>query len=42
MVVRQSGTEPMVRVMIEGEDRARITGLAAEVAAAVESATLST
>jgi phosphoglucosamine mutase len=28
VLVRKSGTEPLLRVMIEGEDEARITALA--------------
>lgn len=35
IVVRYSGTEPLARVMIEGEDQARIEALADEVAAAI-------
>jgi phosphoglucosamine mutase len=38
LLVRASGTEPLVRVMIEGDDRARIERLAAEVAETVERA----
>lgn len=36
VVVRPSGTEPLVRVMIEGEDIAEITSLAKELALVVE------
>ena len=38
VVLRPSGTEPVVRVMIEGEDRSRVEKLAREVADTVESA----
>ncbi len=38
VVLRPSGTEPVVRVMIEGEDRSRVKKLAREVADTVESA----
>jgi phosphoglucosamine mutase len=38
ILVRASGTEPLVRVMIEGDDRERIGALAHEVARAVEAA----
>jgi phosphoglucosamine mutase len=38
ILVRASGTEPLVRVMIEGDDRGRIERLAAEVAETVERA----
>ncbi len=38
ILVRASGTEPLVRVMIEGDDRASIERLAAEVAETVERA----
>ena len=38
VVLRPSGTEPVVRVMIEGEDRSRVERLAGEVAETVESA----
>lgn len=38
VVLRPSGTEPVVRVMIEGEDRRRVERLAREVADTVESA----
>ncbi len=33
LVLRYSGTEPLVRIMIEGRDRGQIEGLAAELAA---------
>ena len=36
ILVRPSGTEPLVRVMLEGRDRAQIDRLAGEVAAAIE------
>ena len=35
VLLRPSGTEPVVRVMVEGEDRAHVQGLAEEIAAAV-------
>ena len=35
IVLRPSGTEPVVRVMIEGDDQAEITSLAEETAAVV-------
>ena len=38
VVLRPSGTEPVVRVMIEGDDPGRVEKLAREVAATVESA----
>jgi phosphoglucosamine mutase len=38
ILVRPSGTEPLIRVMIEGDDRARIEALAHEVAEVVRSA----
>jgi phosphoglucosamine mutase len=38
ILVRSSGTEPLIRVMIEGDDRARIDRLANEVAEIVRSA----
>lgn len=41
VVLRPSGTEPVVRVMIEGQDRARVKRLAREVADTVESAVVS-
>ena len=41
VVLRPSGTEPVVRVMIEGEDRGRVERLAQEVADTVESAACS-
>ena len=37
VVLRPSGTEPVVRVMVEGEDRSRVKKLAREVADMVES-----
>ncbi|MBI4391464.1 MAG: phosphoglucosamine mutase, partial [candidate division NC10 bacterium] len=36
LLVRTSGTEPVVRVMVEGEDRARIEALARSLAAVIE------
>jgi phosphoglucosamine mutase len=38
ILVRASGTEPLIRVMIEGDDRVRIDALASEVAEIVRSA----
>jgi phosphoglucosamine mutase len=35
ILVRPSGTEPLIRVMIEGDDRARIDALARDVAETV-------
>ena len=35
VVVRYSGTEPLARVMIEGEDEAQISALADDIAAAI-------
>ncbi|GAC1657508.1 MAG: hypothetical protein NVS9B12_09610 [Vulcanimicrobiaceae bacterium] len=36
LLVRPSGTEPLIRVMIEGEDKARIDALARDLAALIE------
>jgi phosphoglucosamine mutase len=36
LLVRYSGTEPLVRIMIEGKDQQEIQGWAAEIAAAVK------
>ena len=38
VLLRPSGTEPVVRVMVEGEDEAMVRQLAGEIAAVVESA----
>ncbi len=38
VLLRPSGTEPVVRVMVEGEDAALVKSLAADIAAVVESA----
>lgn len=38
VLLRPSGTEPVVRVMVEGEDRAQVKSLAQELAAVVENA----
>jgi phosphoglucosamine mutase len=38
LLVRASGTEPLIRVMIEGDDRARIVALAEELAQVVRNA----
>jgi len=40
VLLRPSGTEPVVRVMVEGEDRARVQHLAEAIAAAVRSSEL--
>jgi phosphoglucosamine mutase len=37
-LLRPSGTEPVVRVMVEGEDAAQVQTLAEELAAVVERA----
>ena len=39
LLLRPSGTEPVLRVMVEGEDDAEVESIAAEVAAAAEQAT---
>jgi phosphoglucosamine mutase len=36
VLLRPSGTEPVVRVMVEGEDRAHVQGLADQIAAVVK------
>ncbi len=41
MLVRLSGTEPLVRVMVEATDAAVADGVAGELVAAVERATAS-
>jgi phosphoglucosamine mutase len=38
VLLRPSGTEPLVRVMVEGRDRRQVESLAAEIAASVETA----
>ncbi|MEE9195639.1 MAG: phosphoglucosamine mutase, partial [Alphaproteobacteria bacterium] len=38
LLVRRSGTEPVVRVMAEGDDEALIERVASEVCAAIEAA----
>jgi phosphoglucosamine mutase len=38
VLLRPSGTEPVVRVMVEGEDRAHVQALAESIAAAVRAA----
>jgi len=38
VLLRPSGTEPLVRVMVEGQDRDQVESLAAELAASVENA----
>jgi phosphoglucosamine mutase len=40
VLLRPSGTEPVVRVMVEGEDEVLVAALAAEIAAVVERAVL--
>ena len=36
VLLRPSGTEPVVRVMVEGEDRAHVQALAERIAAVVK------
>ncbi len=36
LLIRASGTEPLIRIMLEGEDRSRIAGMADKIAAALE------
>jgi phosphoglucosamine mutase len=36
ILIRYSGTEPLLRIMIEGQDKYQITGWAKEIADAVE------
>ncbi len=38
ILIRYSGTEPLLRIMLEGQDKYRITGWAKEIAEAVETA----
>ena len=38
LVIRASGTEPLIRVMVEGEDEQQVTALAHRIADAVKSA----
>jgi phosphoglucosamine mutase len=38
VLLRPSGTEPLVRVMVEGRDRQQVEALAASLAASVETA----
>jgi phosphoglucosamine mutase len=38
LLLRASGTEPVLRVMVEGEDEAEVAAVAAELAARVERA----
>jgi phosphoglucosamine mutase len=38
VVLRPSGTEPLIRVMVEGEDEAEVVATAEEIAAAVRAA----
>jgi phosphoglucosamine mutase len=35
LVIRKSGTEPVIRVMAEGEDDAMVGGIVDEIAAAI-------
>jgi phosphoglucosamine mutase len=42
LLLRASGTEPVVRVMIEGEDAAEVAAIATQVAATVETAAAAT
>jgi len=39
VVLRASGTEPLIRVMVEGEDQEQVVALAKRLAAVVEDAT---
>jgi len=36
VLIRYSGTEPLMRIMLEGQDQAEITGMANEIASLVE------
>ncbi|MGG6166167.1 phosphoglucosamine mutase, partial [Pantoea allii] len=36
VLLRKSGTEPLIRVMVEGEDAAQVTALANQIADAVK------
>ncbi len=36
VLIRYSGTEPLLRIMLEGQDKVQITGLAHDIAAAIE------
>ena len=36
VLLRKSGTEPLIRVMVEGEDEAQVTALAHRIADAVK------
>ena len=38
ILIRYSGTEPLLRIMIEGQDKYQITGWAKDIAEAVEKA----
>ncbi|NIQ44601.1 MAG: phosphoglucosamine mutase, partial [Pseudomonas stutzeri] len=38
VVLRASGTEPVIRVMVEGQDRAQVAAMAKRLAAVVEQA----
>ena len=38
VLLRKSGTEPLIRVMVEGEDEQQVTALANRIADAVKSA----
>jgi phosphoglucosamine mutase len=36
VLIRYSGTEPLMRIMLEGQDQVEITGMANEIASLVE------
>jgi len=36
VLIRYSGTEPLLRIMLEGQDKLKITELAQDIAAAIE------
>ncbi|HSG35688.1 MAG TPA: phosphoglucosamine mutase, partial [Sphingomonadaceae bacterium] len=38
LVIRPSGTEPLIRVMAEGDDRAQVEQVVGDICAAVEAA----
>ena len=37
IIIRPSGTEPVLRIMVEGEDASEITGIADQIAEFIES-----
>jgi phosphoglucosamine mutase len=41
LLIRKSGTEPLIRVMVEGQDEELIAGIAGEISAAIEQAVAS-